>query len=144
MVRRGALANWPRVACSTAGRISGDLWRWASAHPPTSAQDLAQGNRAHHGIRCDALSAAGKPVACGVRMRVCDAQGRTRRRPRRRSDGGIEAVATLQGRLGRSKGWEHLNEEHLNEATITRLGSILECGNMLSHPDCRATAFDAL
>jgi hypothetical protein len=29
--------------------------------------------------------------------------------------------------------------EHLNEATITRLGSILECGNMLSHPDCRAT-----
>jgi putative ABC transport system substrate-binding protein len=29
--------------------------------------------------------------------------------------------------------------EHLNEATITRLGSILECGNMRSHPDCRAT-----
>jgi hypothetical protein len=29
--------------------------------------------------------------------------------------------------------------EHLNEATISRLGSILECGNMLSHPDCRAT-----
>ena len=68
-------------------------------------------------------------------MRVCDAQGRTRRRPRRRSDGGIEAVATLckagsaEARVG----------EHLNEATITRLGSILECGNMLSHPDCRAT-----
>jgi hypothetical protein len=34
-----------------------------------------------------------------------DAQARTRRRPRRRSDGGIEAVATLQGRLGRRKGW---------------------------------------
>jgi hypothetical protein len=29
-------------------------------------------------------------------------------------------------------------EEHLNEATITRLGSILECGNMSSHLDCRA------
>jgi len=28
--------------------------------------------------------------------------------------------------------------EHLNEATITRLGSILECGNMCSHLDCRA------
>jgi hypothetical protein len=28
--------------------------------------------------------------------------------------------------------------EHLNEATITRLGSILECGNMSSHLDCRA------
>jgi hypothetical protein len=28
--------------------------------------------------------------------------------------------------------------EHLNEATITRLGSILECGNMSSHVDCRA------
>jgi hypothetical protein len=26
----------------------------------------------------------------------------------------------------------------LNEATITRLGSILECGNMRSHLDCRA------
>jgi len=58
----------------------------------------------------------------------------TRRRPRRRSDGGIEAVATLckagsaEGRVG----------EHLNEATITRLGSILECGNMSSHLDCRA------
>jgi hypothetical protein len=30
--------------------------------------------------------------------------------------------------------------EHLNEATITRLGSILECGNMSSHLDCRAAA----
>ena len=28
--------------------------------------------------------------------------------------------------------------EHLNEATITRLGSILECGNTSSHLDCRA------
>jgi hypothetical protein len=28
--------------------------------------------------------------------------------------------------------------EHLNEATITQLGSILECGNTSSHLDCRA------
>ena len=30
---------------------------------------------------------------------------RPRRRPRRRSDGAIEAVATLQGGLGRRNGW---------------------------------------
>ena len=29
--------------------------------------------------------------------------------------------------------------EHLNEATITRLGSILECGNMIGHRNCRST-----
>jgi hypothetical protein len=49
--------------------------------------------------------------------------------PRRRSDGGIEAVPTLQGGLGR-----RMVGEHLNEATISRLGSILECGNMTSFP----------
>ena len=58
------------------------------------------------------------------------------REPRRRSDGGIEAVATharrgsAEGRVG----------EHLNEATITRLGSILECGNMTGQANCRSTA----
>ena len=31
-------------------------------------------------------------------------------------------------------------EEHLNEATITRLGSILECGNMDHLGDCRTPA----
>src|SRR5215469_15141176 len=133
MVRRGALANWPRVACSTAGRISGDLWRWASAHPPTSAQDLAQPNRAHHGVRCDALSAGGKPGGCGVRMRVCDAQGS---HPPPSSQAGRTAGSrpslpckpgSAEGRVG----------EHLNEATITRLGSILECGNMDGNGVCR-------
>ena len=29
--------------------------------------------------------------------------------------------------------------EHLNEATITRLGSILECGNMTGQASCRRT-----
>jgi len=29
--------------------------------------------------------------------------------------------------------------EHLNEATITRLGSILECGNMPGQANCRHT-----
>ena len=53
-------------------------------------------------------------------MRVC-----ARRRPRRRSDGGSRPsppckAGSAEGRFG----------EHLNEATITRLGSILECGNM--------------
>jgi hypothetical protein len=66
-----------------------------------------------------------------------DAQGRTRRRPRRRSDGGIEAVATLQG-WGSAEG---MVGEHLNEATITRLGSILECGNVTGHRNCRSTVF---
>ena len=65
-------------------------------------------------------------------MKCGPAQGKTRRRPRRRSDGGIEAVPTLQGGLGR-----RMVGEHLNEATISRLGSILECGNMRSHLDCR-------
>ena len=37
-------------------------------------------------------------------------------------------AGSAEGRVG----------EHLNEATITRLGSILECGNMCSHLDCRA------
>ena len=65
-------------------------------------------------------------------MKCGPAQGKTRRRPRRRSDGGIEAVPTLQGGLGR-----RMVGEHLNEAPISRLGSILECGNMTFHPDCR-------
>jgi hypothetical protein len=38
-------------------------------------------------------------------MKCGPAQGKTRRRPRRRSDGAIEAVATLQGGLGRRNGW---------------------------------------
>jgi hypothetical protein len=83
-----------------------DLWRWASAHPPTSAEDLAQRNRAHHGVRCDALPAAGKPIACGVRMRVLKersaavlAGGRT---------AGIEAVATRQDGARQKEGFGNI------------------------------------
>jgi hypothetical protein len=63
------------------------------------------------------------------------AQEKTRR-PRRRSDGGIEAVA-IHARRGSAEGRVG---EHLHEATITPLGSILECGNMPTHADCRATS----
>ena len=58
----------------------------------------------------------------------------TRCRPRRRSDGGIEAVAACKRGLA-----ERMVGEHLNEATIARLGSILECGNMTGHRNCRST-----
>jgi hypothetical protein len=58
-------------------------------------------------------------------MRAWPAQGKSRRRPRRRSDGGVEAVAPCKAGLGRR---EPVGE-HLNEATITWLGSIPECGN---------------
>jgi hypothetical protein len=47
--------------------------------------------------------------------------------------GGIEAVAPCNA--GSAEG---LVGEHLNEATITRLWSSPECGNTLSHRDCRA------
>ena len=57
------------------------------------------------------------------------------RRPRRRSDGGFAGHRSPKGR-GLPEGRVG---EHLNEATTDRLGSIPECGNTLSHPDCRAT-----
>jgi hypothetical protein len=54
-------------------------------------------------------------------MKCGPAQGKTRRRPSQAvGRGGIEAVPTLQGGLGR-----RMVGEHLNEATISRLGSIL-------------------
>jgi hypothetical protein len=42
---------------------------------------------------------------------------------------------SLQGRARQKE----LVGEHLNEATITRLGSILECGNMTGQVNCRRT-----
>jgi len=69
-------------------------------------------------------------------MKCGPAQGKTRRRPRRRSDGAIEG----RRHLCKAGSAEGMVGEHLNEATITRLGSILECGNMSSHLDCRAAS----
>jgi hypothetical protein len=68
-------------------------------------------------------------------MRAWPAQGKSRRRPRRRSDGGVEAVAPCKAGLGRR---EPVGE-HLNEATITWLGSIPECGNTTGQANCRYT-----
>ena len=68
-------------------------------------------------------------------MKCGPAQGKTRRRPRRRSDGAIEG----RRHLCKAGSAEGMVGEHLNEATITRLGSILECGNMTGQANCRHT-----
>jgi hypothetical protein len=59
------------------------------------------------------------------------------------AQGKIRAAVLAGGRtagsrpsLAASRGSaEGMVGEHLNEATINRLGSIPECGNMASHPD---------
>jgi hypothetical protein len=110
----------------------GELWRWASARSPTLAEDLALRNWAHHGVRCDALPAGRKTgrvrgqddsVACSRKAPLPCSQAvgrrnRGRHYPARRG--------SAEGMIG----------EHLNEATIPQLGSILECCNMHLHRDC--------